>query len=201
MMTQSELTTTKTQLDAALKQINSLAILVQAQLCPNASGTDIRSVQLNAMITIFDSVCPVTVKMVEFNDKKSGMMQWFSESFYTHNKGYKMCLSVDAGGYGDGKGTHLSMFLYLMKGSHDDELTWPLRGKFKIKLLNQISDSEHHSKTVTYDDDDDFNRVTEGDRDNGWGDVKYISIKGLYRATPACQYLKDNCLFFQVIKL
>ena len=44
-----------------------------------------------------------------------------------------MCLQVDAAGASDGEGTQLSWFLYLMKGSHDDELTWLLRGKFVIK--------------------------------------------------------------------
>ena len=202
MMTKSELTATKAQLDAALKQINSLAMLMEAQLCPNASDRDIRSVQLNTMITIFDSVCPVTVKMVEFDEKENSMMQWFSDAFYTHNKGYKMCLSIDAGGNGDGEGTHLSVFLYLMKGPHDGDLAWPLRGKFEVKLLNQISDSEHHSKTVTYNDEKDITRVIEGDRDtNGWGYSGYISSRDLHKNTPTCQYLKDDCLFFQVTKL
>ena len=31
-----------------------------------------------------------------------------------------------------------------MKGAHDDKQVWPLRGTYEIKLLNQISDSEHH---------------------------------------------------------
>ena len=75
--------------------------------------------------------------------KKVNKIQWCSDSFYTHNKGYKMCLKVDAAGHKDGNGkcTHLSVFLSLMKGPHDDELTWPLRGRFKVKLFNQISDS------------------------------------------------------------
>ena len=34
----------------------------------------------------------------------------------------------------------VSVSLYLMKGPHDDELTW---GKVEVKLLNQISDCEH----------------------------------------------------------
>ena len=111
-------------------------------------------------------------------------------------------LSVDADGYGEGEGTHLSVFLYLMKGSHDDEVTWPLRGKFGIKLLNQISDDGHHSKTVTFDDEKDTTRVTESDRDtDGWGYSKYISSRDLHKTTPTCQYLKDDCLFFQVARL
>ena len=69
--------------------------------------------------------------------------KWYSCPFYTYKDGHKMCLStnVSHNAYGD----HLSVELYLMKGQNDDELTWPLRGKFEIKLLNQISDSEHHS--------------------------------------------------------
>ena len=76
-------------------------------------------------------------------------------------------------------------FLYLMRGSHDDELTWPLRGKFKTKLLNQISDSEHHSVTVTCD---------------GRCDIYNWIYVGLYKVTLGCQYLEDGCLFIQVAK-
>ena len=76
-------------------------------------------------------------------------------------------------------------------------------GKFEIKLLNQISDSEHHSVTVTYDDNTDGpgNRVMEGDiSEDGWGHPQFISNEDLYDSTPTCQYLKDDCLFFQVAK-
>ena len=105
-------------------------------------------------------------------------------------------------GYVDGKGTHLSVYLCLMKGPHDDELTWPLRGKFEIKLLNQISDSEHHSETMTYYDEDAVHRVIESNRsDIGYGFSQYISNENLNNITPTCQYLKDDCLFFQVTKL
>ena len=127
-----------------------------------------------------------------------------SDSFYTHNKGYKMCLRVDAAGHGKAKGTHLSVFLYLMKGPHDDELTWPLRGEFEIKLLNQISDSEHHLMNLTFDDNTKGGnkRVTEGDRAaRGWGYHQFIFNKDLHKTTLTRQYLKDDCLFFQVTKL
>ena len=35
---------------------------------------------------------------------------------------YKVCLTTDAAG--DGRNTHLCIFLIFMKASHDDELTW-----------------------------------------------------------------------------
>jgi len=91
-----------------------------------------------------------------------------------------------------------------MKGSHDGKLTWPLRGKFEVKLLIQISDCEHHSFTVIYDDDANVataGRVTNGDRANGWGERQFISNEALHRDTSMCQYLKDNCIFLQVSTL
>ena len=46
----------------------------------------------------------------------------YSPSFYTHPDGYRMCIRVDPNGDGDGKGTHVSVFTYLMKGPFDDHL-------------------------------------------------------------------------------
>ena len=187
LMTKDELTNTKAQLDAALKQINSLAVLMNKHLYP---------IQLDSLVTKFKRVCPVTIKMTEHNDKKENAIQWYSDPFYTHNKGYKMCLRIDAAGYGKGKGTHLSVFLYLMKGPHDNELTWPLRGKFEVNVLNQISDNEHYSMIITFE----AIRVIEGDRaTRGWGYQQFISYD--YRSTPTCQFLKDDRLFFQITKL
>ena len=206
MRTNHKLTNTNVQLAAALQQITNLtAVLLQS----NDNHVAITSIQLDTLATIFkcgNQACPVTIKMTEFKDKKKIKMEWYSDPFYTHNKGYKMCLHVDAAGNGSGKGTHLSVYLRLMMGPHDDELTWPLRGKFEIKLLNQISDSEHHSMTVTYDDRASDNnaagRVIVGNRsETFWGCQKYISNEDLNKITPTCQYLKDDCLFFQVTKL
>ena len=89
-----------------------------------------------------------------------------------------------------------------MKGPHDDELTWPLRESFEIKLLNQIRDNEHHSMTLLYHygtPDDYARRVTDGK--GGWGFPQYISNESLNRIDPLYQYSKDDCLFFQVTKL
>ena len=196
MMTKNELATTKTQhnetkaqLDAALKQINNLRAML------------VYRTHLDSMVTMWKVSCPVTIKMTAYKDRKENQMKWYSIYFYTHKKGYKMRLNVDADGHGDGESTHLSVFLYLMRGLYDDELTWPLRGEFEIKLLNQISDSEHHSVMVVYDDTpDDYNGRVIGANRSEWGFQKYISNEDLNKSA-SCQYLKDDCLFFQVTKL
>jgi len=149
-------------------------------------------------------ISPVIVKMSNFAAKKDKNVSWNSDSFFSHNGGYKMSLNVFPAGDGNGKGTHLSVFLYLTKGPHDDELTWPLRGAFEVKLLNQISDCEHNSITVNFNDGVPHivaGRVTESERAAGWGKPKFISNEDLNKVTSTCQYLKDDCIFLQVNKM
>jgi len=89
-----------------------------------------------------------------------------------------------------------------MKGPHDDKLTWPLREKFEVKLLNQISDCEHYSLAIVYSncikDDYAADKVKHGNKARGWGYTNFISKEDLHKVTPTRQYLKGNCIFLQV---
>ena len=78
-------------------------------------------------VTWYSLHWPAIVKMSGYSKMEENDKEWYSDPFYTHIKGYEMCLTTDAAGDGSGRGTHLSVFLILMKGSHDDELIWPLR--------------------------------------------------------------------------
>jgi len=187
-------------------KLKNLERLVYRLAVNDISGTsedgEFWCIQLESLAEITalgDQVCPVIVKMAGFAAVKENEEKWFSDPFYTHNKGYKVCLCVDTDGFKDGdiesmddsessdggSNVYLSVFLYLMKGPHDDELTWPLRGELKVKLLNQISDSGHHSETIDFDDDtpnaavyrviDDDDRAAEG-----LGDNEFISHDDFY---------------------
>ncbi|XP_065901399.1 TNF receptor-associated factor 4-like [Dysidea avara] len=211
----SQLADTKSQLASTVEEVNTLKLVLHQALGHTGNISDVASdisvtkrwTELTAMSMLMKSgsqACPVVVKMTGYSEKKNNEVQWYSDPFYSHDKGYKICLCVNPAGNGDGNGTHLSMFLYLMKGPHDDELTWPLRGKFDVKLLNHISDCEHCSKTVIYDNqtpDVRAGRVTTGNRARGWGTSKLISNEDLHKVTPTTQYVKDDCIFLQVTKL
>lgn len=207
-----ELGNTKVQLADALQRINKLEACITdtSVTSPTVSVTAIdwpdKLVSIVTLKSGDQQFFPQLLRMPGFNEKRN-RIEWYSDPFYTHSNGYKMCLCVFAAGYGDGEGTHLSVSLYLMKGLCDDELVWPLRGKFKVKLLNQISDSEHHSKILTYDDktpDDNAGRVMVGEKADGWGFHRYISNEDLHKTTKfrrtntTCQYLKDDSIFFKV---
>ena len=58
--------------------------------------------------------------LTEFAKRRQFDNECYSTPFYTHQNGYKMCLGADSKGYGSGKGTHVSVFVTVMKGEHDD---------------------------------------------------------------------------------
>ena len=212
MKTQCKLTDTTNQLVNALQRISTLEALVHLTIDKAVTSTtefesSLRwSVKLAAMAMMSKSgnqVCPAIFKMPGFDEMKKNDVICHSDSFYTNDKGYKMHMDAYPAGCDIGNGTHLSCYLVLMKGPHDDNLSWPLKDKFEIKLLNQISDSQHHSMTVNYEKSSHEckGRVTEGDKATGYGRHQFIINEDLYKINSTFQYLKDDCLFFQITEL
>ena len=68
-------------------------------------------------------VLPVYVKMSGFDKHRRNKARWYSDPFFSHKGGYKMCLHVKASGLGSGvRDVFVSVLLHLMKGPHDDEV-------------------------------------------------------------------------------
>ena len=143
---------------------------------------------------------PPVFKMSQFSQFKVNNNQWYSPGFYTHTCGYKMCLNVDANGHGDGKGTHVSVFLLLMKGENDDDLTWPIKYNCTFTLLNQLKDEGHHTGTISFTaDEEGASRVLSGEKGTAWGKPQFIAHTKLdLQEVKQCQYLKDDSLYFRV---
>ena len=73
-------------------------------------------------------------------------MSLVSQPFYTGSYGYKMCGRLYPNGDGVGKGSHVSFYFVLMKGSYDELLQWPFRQNVRMMLVDQrgnrhVSDS------------------------------------------------------------
>ena len=153
---------------------------------------DVQAIQISLIPS-----CPAEVTMTDFEQHKKDDDQWFSLPFYSHPKGYKMCLRVDANGHGQGKHTHISIYIHLMKGEFDDQLKWPFRGEVIVKLLNQKQDRGHHTGMVSLTDDTPGGRVTEGERaKDGWGSSHFISYTDLQ-----AKYLMNDCLRARIKKV
>ena len=65
-------------------------------------------------------VPPPDMVMTNFEEHKKAGYNWFSPPFYSHIGGYKMCLRVNAKGFGRGEATHVSVFCNLHQGEYDD---------------------------------------------------------------------------------
>ena len=102
---------------------------------------------------------------------------------------------VHANGNDDGKGTHVSVFVYILEGRNHSKLKWPFIGSVKIELLNQLEDGNHHILTVPYKVED---NALVGDNRN-WDYPQFIPHSKLdHNPSNNTQYLKDDTLYFRV---
>ena len=120
--------------------------------------------------------------MDEFELHKTNDEDWCSEPFYTHPRGYKMCVLIFANGVNEGRGNHVSLYTCFMRGEYDDELLWPFQGKIAVELLNQktddLEDGGHHECIMHYDEntpDHFIQRVTVDKKGPGFGKSRFIS--------------------------
>ena len=163
------------------------------------STSDITPTRESELRSMYIPVFPLDFHIKQTDER------WYSSPFYTHPRGYKMHISVDPKGVGDGEGTHVSIFTYMLCGPFDDYLKWPFRGEITIQLVNQAGDHDHIEKIISYTDttpDDCAGRVTGRERAEGWGKHQFLAHSHLdYNAARKTQYLKDNHLIVRVVKV
>ena len=113
-----------------------------------------------------------------------------------------MCLNILPGGHGTFKGTHVSVFIYLMKGENDAKLKWPFRGIVIVSLLNQLQNDNHHTYKIVFNKAtpiESSGQVTKTNRaKSGRGPGNFISNKALIKAKEGTSYLQEDCLYFRI---
>ena len=70
-----------------------------------------------------------------------------SRPYYIAHPGYKVCLQAYPNGYQHGASTHLSLFLKIMRGCYDNELTWPYPLMYTITVLDQQPGGKNVSRS------------------------------------------------------
>ena len=110
-----------------------------------------------------------------------------------------------ANGECSGKGTHISVSVFLMKGENDHQLQWPFEDPVTYGILNWKRDENHVIKTFAFKiaDSDCNRRVTSEERAKfGWGFHQFLPHTSLSDgAAKDTQYLLNDCLFLQVLKV
>ncbi len=114
---------------------------------------------------------------------------WYSPSFYSHDLGYNLCLSIS------NNSPYLSVSTHILRGEQDAELPWPLEGKVSIKLVGYKERS--HCRVIEYTSsvEDKCTRRVKGqeERSKGLGIPNFVAHKSL---VP--NFLKDDSLWFDL---
>ena len=131
-------------------------------------------------------------KLPHYASKKERNEEFFSAPFYSHPGGYRMYININANGWGDGKGTHVSVFTKILAGHYDNQLHWPVVGTVTYELLNQLEDNNHHGKISIFTTNSDM-RVGISK-----GSYKFIPHSSLGHKATNTQYLLDDTLYFRV---
>ena len=125
---------------------------------------------------------------------------WKSNPFYTHPRGYKICLKIYTNGNGDGLGTHISVFICLMRGEFDFHLKWPFEGDVFVRLLNQNDAKRYYFQAAismnktTLVQESGAQVTCANMASSGFGLSQFIS-----HAELAPNYLKNDTLYFEVL--
>ena len=156
-------------------------------------------VDLNSKVLVLQSQANkgklASIKVSDYSYKKRNNVTYRSEPFFTSPSGYKMELQVYTNGCVEGLGTHLSTFLHVLEGPFDSQLSWPLLGTFKLELLNQLEDNNHHVQSWKFID----NACSCRGAAQSWGKRRFIEQSALtLDSSKNVQYLKDDTLYFKV---
>ena len=125
--------------------------------------------------------------------KTGGKDRVYSDPFYIGECGYKFRMLLYPNGCGEGKNTHLSLFLINMEGEYDATLQWPFPKKVTLTLIDQQGNLGHrqtvsHTLTKTWE-----SRPLKG-KEVSWGCQKFVAHDELQKRA----YIVDDTIFFQV---
>ena len=78
--------------------------------------------------------------------RMGGAQGIISQSFYTGCPGYKFYMTVYPNGRKEGKGSHVAVYVALLRGDFDDELQWPFKGSCHVSILDQENRGRTHTR-------------------------------------------------------
>ncbi|KXJ17485.1 TNF receptor-associated factor 4 [Exaiptasia diaphana] len=85
------------------------------------------------------------------SDARQGKERYlYSDPFFSGRYGYKFRVCVGFNGDGDAKGTHVSVYINLVRGKFDALLPWPYSTKIVFTLMDQRHD-ENERKNIVMD--------------------------------------------------
>ncbi|KAM6972483.1 TNF receptor-associated factor 5 [Aplochiton taeniatus] len=120
-----------------------------------------------------------------------------SAPFHTGRCGYKLCLRAYLNGDGEGRGTHLSLYVVLMRGDFDPLLPWPFSQPVVLSLLDQGGRSDHRTLSFRPDPGSSSFQQPLSSSNTASGFSSFITHAQL--ETPGnAVYVRDDTMFIKV---
>ena len=117
----------------------------------------------------------------------------YSAPCYTKQCEYKYCARLYLHGDGMGRGTHISIFLVVMKSDYDELLPWPMKKRVTFELINLENEANNVIETfVSNPKSSSFQRPTKN-MNVATGCPTFISIEQFLNGG----FVKDNCAFIR----
>ncbi|KXJ22003.1 TNF receptor-associated factor 4 [Exaiptasia diaphana] len=122
----------------------------------------------------------------------------YCDPFCTHKNGYRLIIELHPNGNGEGLGTHVSVYLIIMRGEYDAILTWPFPHKIKFMLLDQKPDQAQRKNVdftcISHTGNQDFFKRPSNDYNSGIGCPCFISHEDLTKES----YVIDGKIFLRL---
>ena len=114
-----------------------------------------------------------------------------------------MILQICPNGYGDARGTYMSLYIAILRGEFDDQLHWPFDGSITVQAYNRTTEQWSNEHTIIMNKEECSKRVercvdvlTRG----GWGSHQFLSLSDLnYNYLKDTQFVRFRVTNVQVV--
>ena len=113
---------------------------------------------------------------------------------FTSKYGYKYCLRLYLAGDGMGKGTHVSLFLVIMKSEYDEIQAWPFNKQVRMCLINQQDRSKDKVEKLRPDRNSSSYKKPVKNFNVAFGCPLFMETKCLENGG----FLKDDAFFIEL---
>ena len=202
LATKAEVTQLKDGLALSKAEVTRLSDVTakELKLCAKTRDVDAKYLSLEERVHV-TSTPPFNFSMLNYDHFRSVGYVWNSEPFYSHHGGYKMRVQLYPGGLaiGDGTGTHLAVYVFIMHGENDDKLQWPFRGSVTVQAYNRGTQTWDRTNVVRFAEAADHDCCGKPRADcisnSGWG------IPGFIANNDILWYAAGGVIRFRVYKV
>jgi TNF receptor-associated factor 2 len=154
--------------------------------------------------TMIWKICNVREKM--YDSRSERQTSHYSPPFYTSEAGYKLSIRLYLNGDGTARGTHISIFLVVLRGKFDALLKWPFSYRVSFCLFDQRTMMESNgtqpARHVTESFRPDINSVSfqrpRSEMNIASGIPKFFSLVDLNQSEEINRYIINDTMFIKV---